>query len=39
MGDVDNDGDLDLCSKIWKRWSENGNGGREHASFLENLNR
>jgi len=39
VGDVDNDGDLDICTKIWKRWAGNGNSGREHASFLENLSR
>lgn len=36
VGDVDGDGDLDLTSKIWSRWAENGNAGREHADFLEN---
>jgi hypothetical protein len=37
--DVDSDGDIDLLSKIWSRWKENGNGGRVHADWLENLAR
>lgn len=37
VGDVDGDGDLDICSKIWNRWPENANSGREHADCLENL--
>ena len=36
-GDVDGDGDVDIVSKIWKRWDENANQGREHADLLENL--
>jgi hypothetical protein len=36
-GDVDGDGDLDICSKIWRVWIENANGGREHADCLENM--
>lgn len=39
VGDVDGDGDLDLCAKIWKRWPGNSNDGVEHATFLENLAR
>ncbi len=35
--DVDGDGDVDIVSKIWKRWPENANEGREHADYLENL--
>lgn len=35
--DVDGDGDLDILSKIWSVWSENGNGGVEHVDVLENL--
>ena len=38
-GDVDGDGDIDIVSKIWKRWADNANAGREHADFLENLTR
>ena len=37
VGDVDGDGDLDIVSKIWNRWLENSNGGREHVDYLENL--
>ncbi len=37
VGDVDNDGDPDICAKIWGRWGGNANDGEEHASFLENL--
>jgi len=37
VGDVDADGDLDIFSKVWNLWPENGNGGREHGDFLENL--
>lgn len=36
VGDVDGDGDPDICSKIWKRWRGNRNDGREHVDFLEN---
>lgn len=35
-GDVDGDGDLDVLSKIWNRWPENANEGREHVDLLEN---
>ena len=35
--DVDGDGDLDVVSKIWSRWKDNGNAGRFHADWLENL--
>jgi hypothetical protein len=37
VGDVDGDGDLDIFSKVWNLWPENGNGGREHGDLLENL--
>ncbi len=39
VGDVDQDGDLDICFKVWKTWTENVNGGKPHAGFLENLSR
>jgi hypothetical protein len=37
LGDVDQDGDLDICFKVWASWDQNGNGGNAHAGFLENL--
>ena len=37
IGDADGDGDLDVFSKVWNLWPDNGNGGREHGDFLENL--
>jgi hypothetical protein len=37
VGDVDGDGDIDLCSKLWKPKPGNANGGKNHADFLENL--
>jgi hypothetical protein len=36
-GDVDGDGDIDLCSKPWGTRSWNGVGGKMHVDFLENL--
>jgi hypothetical protein len=39
VGDVDGDGDLDIVSKIWSVWTENGNQGKVHADWLENLSR
>ena len=39
VGDVDGDGDLDFCSKIWNRWPGNANGGLEHADFYENVSK
>jgi len=38
-GDVDGDGDIDIVSKIWRVWAGNGNGGRVHVDWLENLSR
>jgi len=38
-GDVDDDGDQDLCSKPWGVRRDNGAGGRMHVDFLENLAR
>ena len=35
--DFDNDGDLDLISKLWRPRKDNANGGRNHVDFLENL--
>ena len=37
VGDVDADGDMDICSKAWGPLPWNGNGGRMHVDFLENL--
>lgn len=37
IGDVDGSGYPDICAKIWNRWSENANSGREHADCLRNL--
>lgn len=37
VGDVDGDGDLDICSKLWRPRKDNANGGRNHADFVENL--
>jgi hypothetical protein len=37
VGDVDGDGDLDICSKLWRPARGNGNEGRNHLDFLENL--
>ena len=36
VGDVDGDGDLDICSKLWRPRKDNANEGRNHADFLEN---
>jgi hypothetical protein len=35
--DVDGDGDIDLCSKLWQPRRDNANAGRNHADYLENL--
>jgi hypothetical protein len=37
VGDVDGDGDIDIVSKPWGPRPWNGNGGRMHVDFLENL--
>lgn len=36
FGDVDQDGDIDLCFKIWEKLASNGNQGNFHADYLEN---
>jgi hypothetical protein len=35
--DVDRDGNLDICSKPWGPQPWNGNSGKMHVDFLENL--
>lgn len=37
VGDVDGDGDIDICSKPWGPRAWNGNAGKMHVDFLENL--
>ena len=37
IGDVDQDGDLDICSKLWRARPQNANGGKNHFDYLENL--
>jgi hypothetical protein len=37
VGDVDRDGDTDICSKPWGPRAWNGAGGKMHVDFLENL--
>ncbi len=37
VADVDGDGDLDICSKLWRPRKDNANGGRNHADYVENL--
>jgi hypothetical protein len=37
VGDVDRDGDIDICSKAWGPRAWNGSGGNMHVDFLENL--
>jgi hypothetical protein len=36
VGDIDGDGDVDIASKVWSAWRENGNQGRAHVDWLEN---
>lgn len=36
-GDVDGDGDVDVCSKPWVPAADSGNDGQGHFSYLENL--
>jgi hypothetical protein len=37
VGDVDGDGDIDICSKPWGAAAWNGAGGKMHVDYLENL--
>ena len=37
VGDVDRDGDIDVCSKPWGPRPWNGNGGKMHVDFLQNM--
>ncbi len=37
VGDVDGDGDLDICAKLWAPRKDNAVGGKLHADYLENL--
>ena len=37
VADVDGDGDVDICSKLWRPRRDNANKGRNHADYLENL--
>jgi hypothetical protein len=37
VADADGDGDLDIASKLWRPRPDNGNEGRNHADYLENL--
>ena len=39
VGDVDGDGDIDICSKVWGVGSWNKVGGKMHVDFLENLSK
>jgi len=36
-GDVDGDGDIDICAKLWRPDPQNANGGKNHFDYLENL--
>ena len=37
IGDVDGDGDIDICSKVWGACPWNGVDGKIHVDFLENI--
>ena len=37
VGDVDHDGDIDICSKPWGPRPWNGHAGKMHVDFMENL--
>jgi hypothetical protein len=37
VADFDGDGNLDICSKLWRPWPGNANGGKMHVDFLENI--
>jgi len=37
VGDLNGNGRMDICSKLWRAWPDNANGGRMHVDFLENL--
>jgi hypothetical protein len=37
VGDVDGDGDLDICSKPWSPRKANALGGKSHFDYLENV--
>lgn len=39
VGDVDGDGDPDICSKLWRAARGNANSGKNHFDYLENLTR
>jgi len=39
IADVDGDGDIDICPKAWGSRPWNGNSGRMHVDFLENLSK
>jgi hypothetical protein len=36
-GDVDGDGDLDICAKPWEPRKANAVGGKNHFDYLENV--
>ena len=39
IADMNRDGDMDICSKPWGPRAWNGNGGKMHVDFLENLHK